>query len=140
MKSKSPLMLMEQLLMILVFVLAAAFCLQAFALSERLSLADEQRSQAALQAQNAVEILKACHGDYAEAVSLLGGSWDGQHWTADFDAQWNLSDAKSVYRMTAEPQKSEIAGLGKARVDVCSSDGEVLFSLPAAWQEVSGHG
>ena len=37
MKSKAPLALMEQMVMLLVFALAAALCLQAFVQSDRLS-------------------------------------------------------------------------------------------------------
>ena len=41
MKSKAPLMLMEQMIMLLVFALAAALCLQAFVKSEQLSSRSE---------------------------------------------------------------------------------------------------
>ena len=37
MRSKAPLALMEQMVMVLVFALAAALCLQAFALADRIS-------------------------------------------------------------------------------------------------------
>lgn len=129
MKSKSPLMLMEQVLMVLVFALAAAFCLQAFSLSEQLSLDSRQRSDAALLAQNAVETLKGCDGDFEEAAALLGGSWDGKCWRYEKDS----------LQLTVTPVDSGISGLGRAEAAVTSQDGEALFSLPAAWQEVKGN-
>jgi len=129
MKSKSPLMLMEQVLMVLVFALAAAFCLQAFTLSEQLSLDSRQRSDAALLAQNAVETLKACDGDFEEAAALLGGSWDGACWCYEEEA----------LQLTVTPMDSGVSGLGRAEAVVTSLDGETLFSLPAAWQEVTGN-
>ena len=45
MKSKAPLMLMEQMIMLLVFALAAALCLQAFVKSEQLSSRSENRDR-----------------------------------------------------------------------------------------------
>jgi len=140
MKNKSPLMLMEQLLMILVFALAAAFCLQAFVLSEEISAGEERRQQAAQQAQSAVEVLKACHGEYEEAAALFGGSWKDGCWTAHFDEDWNLSTSEGVYMMKAQAVERGLPGLGKALVQILNAEGEVLFTLPAAWQEVSGHG
>ena len=59
MKSKAPLVLMEQLVMVLVFALSAAVCLQVFALSGSLSRTCEARDRAAVIAQNAAEALKA---------------------------------------------------------------------------------
>ncbi len=46
MKSKAPLVMMEQMVMILVFALAAALCLQAFVLSNSLSEQGQARDQA----------------------------------------------------------------------------------------------
>lgn len=58
MKSKAPLVLMEQLVMVLVFALSAAVCLQVFALSGGLSRTCEARDRAVVIAQNAAETLK----------------------------------------------------------------------------------
>ena len=128
MKNKSPLMLMEQILMVLVFALAAAFCLRAFILSETLSVRNQLESDAALLAQNAAETLKGCGGDFEEAAALLGGHWDGESWTMSEDG----------FTLTVKREESAVAGLGKAQVDVASAEGEHLFALPVAWQEVSG--
>ena len=51
MKSKAPLALMEQMVMLLVFALAAALCLQAFVQSDRLSRESEARAHAAVLCQ-----------------------------------------------------------------------------------------
>ena len=47
MKSKAPLALMEQIVMLLVFALAAALCLQAFVKSDQISRESQARSNAA---------------------------------------------------------------------------------------------
>ena len=48
MKSKAPLMLMEQMVMLLVFALAAALCLQAFVKADEISKQAEARDRAVL--------------------------------------------------------------------------------------------
>ena len=63
-------------------------------------------------------------------AALLGGSWDDECWTMRKDAL--------ILSVTAV--ESGVAGLGKAEVLVSSVEGELLFALQAAWQEVSGHG
>ena len=48
MKSKAPLVLMEQIIMLLVFALAAAICLQAFIKADALSSASANRDKAVI--------------------------------------------------------------------------------------------
>ena len=62
-RSKAPLALMEQIIMILVFALASAVCLQAFVYSDRLSRTDEQKQNAMTKAQLVTEYCKGCQGD-----------------------------------------------------------------------------
>ena len=64
MRSKAPLALMEQMVMVLVFALAAALCLQAFALADRISRQNAERDQALVAAQNAAEQVKQVRGDW----------------------------------------------------------------------------
>ena len=59
MKDKTPLLLIEQLIMILVFALTAALCLRGFAYADGLSEQIYQQEQAAVLAQSAAETLKA---------------------------------------------------------------------------------
>ena len=73
MRSKAPLVLMEQLVMVLVFALAAALCVQVFVLSDQTSRSYEARDRAVVAAQNAAEQLKGCGGDYAAAAERCGG-------------------------------------------------------------------
>ena len=133
MRSKAPLALMEQLVMLLVFAMAAALCLRAFALSDQISRQGEVRDQAVLQVQNMAETLKSCGGDYEKAATLLGGRWDGAQW------EWQLSPA-SAYSARAVPEESREPLLGKARVTAFSADGTCLFTLSVAWQEEAAYG
>ena len=136
MKSKAPLVLMEQLVMVLVFALSAAVCLQVFALSGGLSRTCEARDRAAVIAQNAAEALKACGGDYGEAAQRLGGRWDGQTWTVGFAAHWDRTEGEAVYCLSVTPGESGQKLLGMAEIAVYDGDEGELFSLYTAWQEV----
>ena len=67
-RSKTPLALMEQMVMVLVFALAAALCVQVFVLSDRTSRYGKARDRALMEAQSAAEALKS--GD--ESISPPG--------------------------------------------------------------------
>lgn len=138
MKNKAPLQLMEQLIMILVFALTAALCLQGFATAHRISHRQQARDRAVVAAQNAAELLKSQQGDFAAAADLLGGNWDGTSWTVTYDGDFVplSAGAASVYTMTAVPVPSGQPLLGCARIRV-ESRTEELFSLTAAWQEAA---
>ena len=122
MRSKTPLVLMEQLVMVLVFAMAAAICLQVFGLSDRLSKENEARAEAALLAQNTAEELKFSYGevllDWEEADGIYYMEEDG-------------------YRVRVQAEETEISGLQKVRLQVLQEE-EVLFEIPVAWQEVKG--
>ena len=136
MRSKTPLALMEQVVMILVFALAAALCIQVFVFADQTSRYNEARGRAVLEAQNAAEALKACGGDYGEAAQRLGGRWDGQTWTVGYDANWDRTEGEAVYCLSIMPGESGQKLLGMAEIAVYDGDEGELFSLYTAWQEV----
>ena len=122
MRSKTPLVLMEQLVMVVVFAMAAAICLQVFGLSEKLSEKNEDVAAAAFLAQNTAEELKNSHGDI-----LL--EWE------EADGIYYLEEA---YRMEVRMEDTE-EDLQKVNLQVLK-DGAVLFEIPVAWQEVKRNG
>lgn len=141
MRSKAPLAMMEQLVMVLVFALAAALCLQVFVLSDKISRRNEARDRAVLEAQNTAEALKSLRGDFARAAGLHGGTFDGQTWSLFYNADWEWEDGgDAAYRILAVCADSGDPLLGCAEVTVYTAEGELLFSLPVAWQEVTDHG
>ena len=142
MKRKAPLALMEQMIMVLVFALAAALCLRAFVLSDRISRESEAQDRAVLLAQNAAEVCKAGGGDLEMHLRVLGGEVDGDSWTAFYDVQLNpvVSAEDAVYQIVVQPETAEVPRMGCAAVTVYDADGAVLFRLPAAWQEVERGG
>ena len=130
--------LMEQLVMVLVFALAAALCVQVFVLSDRTSRRNEARDRAVLTAQNAAEEVKSVRGDFALAADLYGGTWNGQLWGRSYDADWARDG--DDYHVLVTPADSGDALLGAAEVTVYTAEGDLLFTLPVAWQEVADHG
>ena len=125
MRNKAPLALMELLIMVLVFALAAALCLQAFSSADRQSRQSAARDRAVAEAQNAAEVLKGHRGNYEAAAACYGGSWDGMRWVISYDD----------CTLQVLPRDSGHDLLGCAEIQVTSTDGTPLFSLSAAWQK-----
>lgn len=132
MKNKAPLALIELTVMILIFSLAAALCLQAFAWSDLTSAEISRRDRAVLQAEMAAEVIKSCGGDFEEAAGLLQGtcSRKGSLLTVHFDGDCLLEAVK---------EDSGTPLLGAADVSVMDDSGERLFSIRVCWQEVEGN-
>lgn len=129
MKSKASLVLMEQLVMILVFALAASMCLQVFLYADRVSRETELQDRAVVLAQNGAEILKSCGGSLEKAGARLEGEGHGD----------TLTVRREPLRMEIQITRSEIPGLGQGEVRILEDEtGIVLFSLKTAWQEVDG--
>lgn len=95
MRSKAPLILMEQMVMLLVFALAAALCLQAFVKSDAISSRGEARDHAAALCQTAAETVRHYGGTAQNALSRaaedLGAAYSEEFvtLTLDYDEDWN---------------------------------------------------
>ena len=138
-RSKTPLALMEQLVMVLVFALAAALCVQVFVLSDQTSRRNEERDRALLEAQNAAEALKSGDEDYFAALSAVTGAGG---WSISYDEDWrSMTDADAAaYHLLIFPADSGLDYLWAAQIQVYTADGDLLADLPVAGQEVADHG
>ena len=134
MRNKTFLVLMEQLVMILVFALAAALCLQAFAFARRTALRHEQRDRAVLEAQNAAEAMKS---DWQEYCAAFSG--DGTY-ALLYDTEWQPVREDAAYILAITPLETESPYLWEAEVCVRTAAGDVLISLPVAGQKEAAHG
>ncbi|MDE6259260.1 MAG: hypothetical protein K2M42_00090 [Oscillospiraceae bacterium] len=153
MKSKAPLAMMEQIVMLLVFALAAALCLQAFVKSDQMSKRSEARDHAAVLCQNVAETIQH-DGDIEAALTRLHGevyAEDDGVYRSFYDGDWNYVRSipgcgtgapETVYRLEVWPVDSGVVGLGRARVEAVSiEDNTSVFSLEITWQEeVSARG
>ena len=143
MRSRAPLALMEQMVMLLVFSLAAALCLQAFVRSDNISRQSEARDRAAMLVQSAAEAIQSRGGDacdaFTEAAELLGGQYEQGLLWVDYDEEWNPGG--DAYRLEAQGVLSENPALREAVVRVVDAQGKSVFSIEIAWQgEVRGNG
>lgn len=139
-RSKAPLSLMEQLVMLLVFALAAALCLQIFVFSGQLSRSCEARDHAVTEVQNAAEAVKLCSGNAEEYEKLLGGTSANGVLSIGFDEKWNSTETENAeYTVTVAPQPAEGSMIGTADISAQNKNGETIFSVSVSWQEVS-HG
>lgn len=151
MRSKAPLVMMEQMVMILVFALAAALCLQAFVKSDRMSRESEERDRAAALCQTAAEAIQHS-GDIATGLELACGAAPGQRdgfgFFVGYDENWEVltGDGRprsSSYTLRAVELDAGVDGLGKASVELFAWNAGTMgsvFAIDVAWQEVSAHG
>lgn len=114
MKNKSSLLLMEQLVMVLVFALAAALCLTAFVKADQISRETVRRDEAVLLAQNAAQVLKATSGDVELAMEEAAAS--------DYRVEIERIDTHDL--------------LGQAEIRVWQEE-KLVFTLRTGWQEVA---
>ena len=128
MRSKAPLAMLEQLVMLLVFALAAALCLQAFVLADRISKDSALYDHAVLDVQQAAEAVKHCGGDLQQAQQLLGGS-------AHRDC---LIVPTENGKVTVTLTDSGHPLLGSAQITAADADGAPLYSTAISWQKEGG--
>lgn len=160
MKGKGSLALMEQIVMLLAFALAAALCLQAFVKSDQLSRRSEAADHAAVLCQSVAETIRHNGGDLKGAMTQVNGTEPLQRdgfWFANYDENWQVityeEDGRGAlptpsgirtYTLWVRELDSALPGLGKANVEAfdCEGDGtESLFSIEISWQEeVTTHG
>ena len=120
MKSKAPLVMMEQIVMVLVFALAAALCLRTFVLSGKISQMTENKNRAVLEVQNAAENMK--HGD---AVG-----------TTYFSKEWEIVQEETFaeYIMTVSYAETSNLPVWQAEIVLMTAEGEELARIPVAGQ------
>lgn len=121
MKHRTPLVLLELTVMLLVFSLAAVLCLQGFTWANAQSLEESQKDRALQQLQNTAELLKA---GQSVPESLL------------FDENWQPVEENPSFILRMIPVEQEIPYLSTARLEVTKADGSPLGELTVSWQEV----
>lgn len=134
-ESKAPLMLMEQVIMVLVFALVSAICIQAFALARTTSVQMGDRDHAVNVSQILAETLKACDGSMEEVCERLGGESDGEQLIFYYDSSWKeAAGSLASFSMTFKQDGSDgFCRYGRITVsDV--SDHQEIYSMRVAWQ------
>ena len=124
-RSKAPLALMEQIIMILVFALASAVCLQAFVYSDQLSRTDEQRQSAMAKAQQVTEYCKAVSGDLEKTGEALGADVTEEGLTIRYPEDDMLLSLKLT---------EQTDYLQRAVVSVTDMEGREIYNMDIAYQ------
>ncbi len=142
MKDRSSLQLMEILIMILVFALCAALCIQCFVWADGLSEDHRAKDIGVSEARNAAEAVKATRGDLIMASGLIGGSVrEDSLYVYYGSALERITDPYlASYTLRVSLCESGTNGLGKAHVSFCDGDGEIIFEIYTAWQEERTNG
>lgn len=147
MRSKAPLAMMEQIVMLAVFALAAALCLQAFVKSDQISKDSEARDRAMTICQSAAEAIRHTKGDFPAAAALFGAEKaDSGFFGQNYDRDWNRAGDTMRYSMGVARMETGVPGLGKAvvwlRDEVADGyNGVELVRIEVCWQEeVGGNG
>ena len=133
MRNKSTLVLIEHMIMLLVFALAAAVCLRLFALAGKMSRTNEATDRAVLVAQNAAEQIKR-DGIHRFAEQTGAKAESGTAWSLFYDENWELVPEESGKFILNIAEAEETEYLFRAEIVVCTDGEEELFRLPVAAQ------
>lgn len=125
--SGSGLFLIELMLGIMIFAIAAAVCLKVFVTASDVSLDSAGLNRAVILAQNSAECFKAAGGDLAETAGLLDESFSSED-TLVYESSGLIVEIKRV---------SAQAGLTEGTVTVKNQSGNPIFSIPVSVLEVA---
>ena len=140
MKNKSFLPLLELILMIGVFTLAAAICLNTFATANKLSKQSEAKFAAVNAAESVAEAIKSSNGDFSAISEKLGGIADSDSLTVYYDSLWVPTNSKNAeFILQVTKKNSGTLFLGTALITVYHGD-DLIYELTVGWQEVSENG
>jgi hypothetical protein len=152
MRKKSPVsssgpFLIELLIGLLIFTLAATICLQVFVGAHQISSESHALNNAIIKAQNGAESFKASGGDLQETKELIGGHlldddivWQyfDSDWNPVFVAQRDADEENAFADFVLEVRQiARQSGYVKGEVVVSDMYGTLIFSLPIAVLEVA---
>ena len=136
-KSKAPLNLMEQVVMILVFAFAAALCVQAFVVTDGMSKEAYARDKAAVISQMVAETVKSQNGDKEQSALLLEGTVTETGILVGYTEAWETCSEEAATYCAELMIKESDAYLSKGEVTVRETKTQkVIFSLPVSWQNL----
>ncbi len=99
--SKNGLFLMEMILVVLLFSISAAICVQMFGYANQTANRAQNLSQATLVARSVAECYQSTQGDMEKMAAILEGTQENNQVTVIYDEQWQTSPGQGIYKMTA---------------------------------------
>ena len=138
--SSPRILLIELLMAILIFTVAAAICLRIFVAAHNISVDSGSLNHAVIAAQNGAECYKAARGDIFETAELLRGDLTEDKSGVDlyFSKEWSEA-ARDNYTFIMEIRKVfDGDGIIDTVVNVRNDSGELIFSIPVTVSPGSG--
>ena len=129
--SKSTLFLMEQIIVIAVFALCAAVCVNIFVESYLMTVGSRQKNDAIIIAENYAECYKAVSGDLNAAASIIGASLSNGALKTYYNDEWNVcAEDDAAFLVTLRQYRD--GALHKGDISVNKTDGEVIVNFSVA--------
>ncbi|MBE5906626.1 MAG: hypothetical protein E7277_07525 [Lachnospiraceae bacterium] len=125
-KSKAPLALMEQVIMVLVFALAAAICVQAFVMARTMSVQSKTKDRAMEMCQSVAEQCKAEH-----RAALPEDAY--------YDEMWRLNQENFTYHLEFVLDKDDETHVSGVLIMKDTQKKEIICQLKVAWQKEGTH-
>jgi len=128
MASGSGLFLIELMIGIMIFAIAAAVCLKIFVTADQTAMESRELNRAVITAQNSAEIFKAAGGDLEETARLHGEGFTG-------DNVFTLLTTDYIVEITKDSIRRN--GLIEGTVTVSALSGYLIFEIPISVLEVA---
>lgn len=116
--SKSGLFLMELLMVILLFAVCAAICLQMLAFASLKAQQAEDLSYGSMTADSCASCFQAYNGNLTQMATLLEGNVEGDRLVVDYDQDWQPT-TQGIYQLICEKtgNKGEITVVKYGQTD-----------------------
>ena len=135
MKNKSTLLLLEIGIMLLVFALGSALCLNLFTHADNISQSSYNLDTASRHAQNIAEVLKSTHGDFEKAADILGIEYSASAFQIGFDKNWTVCNSDPHFLISVFGLCSDTEEMCQAKITVTEKGkSSPLFTIAASWQ------
>lgn len=121
--------LIELIVAVALFSIAAAICVRLFASAKTISDEAAQLSRAVIAAQSAAECFKASNGDCAETARICEGKTTDCGFEVNFDRAFNACEADGKYLLRAETNDED--GVISCKITVYNGQTEI-YSITAA--------
>jgi len=126
-KSRTPLFLIETVVMLLLFSAFAAICLRLFAAARQTSRKSSDLSHAVSWAQSAADCWKSADADASLAAAILGTYADVESFSLHFDKDWRQIAGAGEFTLILRED-----GVNGAQIAVFKADpSEPIFTLRA---------
>ena len=106
-RSKTPLLLMEAVIMLLVFAVSASVCIQVFVGARAIAEESYILDRAGIEVQRAAELWQSTKGNLQETADLLQAKVVDNGLEANYNEDWILVEAPSEFLLTVKTQEAK---------------------------------